>query len=360
MKKRIFSVLLCLCMVLALFPVTAFAAVGQYTVTYAYDAVNENCEKVFDIKNHGEGLNLRGKTFTKEDQVQIGWWSQENGFTTYDFGDLYTADADVTLYPVWDEIITMEVPFTTTVKRDGNVPPGETTFTLEVLDCRGTKLEPDGVTISGTVNTTGVGDYDGTLTITGPSQWVYSMFDGYFIFVQQVNEGKSYWTYDDTVWAVRLPIIEMALGDDEEGADPDDSASLLIFPTTTVKVEGADSEIYEIYDADYSEGHVEQMSFTNTYTRSIIILPPPIQTEPEPTEPELTEPEPTEPAEPEETPIPTEPEEPTESIQENVASDDVPKTGDDSNMILWITLLLASGFGAAGAVVYGKRKKYVK
>ena len=72
MKKRIFSVLLCLCMVLALFPVTAFAAVGQYTVTYAYDAVNENCEKVFDIKNHGESLNLRGKTFTKEDQVQIG------------------------------------------------------------------------------------------------------------------------------------------------------------------------------------------------------------------------------------------------------------------------------------------------
>lgn len=44
MKKRIFSVLLCLCMVLALFPVTAFAAVEQYTVTYAYEAENESCK----------------------------------------------------------------------------------------------------------------------------------------------------------------------------------------------------------------------------------------------------------------------------------------------------------------------------
>ena len=40
--------------------------------------------------------------------------------------------------------------------------------------------------------------------------------------------------------------------------------------------------------------------------------------------------------------------------------DDVPQTGDNSNMILWIVLLLASGFGVAGAVVYSKRKRYEK
>lgn len=34
-----------------------------------------------------------------------------------------------------------------------------------------------------------------------------------------------------------------------------------------------------------------------------------------------------------------------------------PKTGDDSNMILWIVLLVASGLGITGTVVYSKRKK---
>ena len=39
---------------------------------------------------------------------------------------------------------------------------------------------------------------------------------------------------------------------------------------------------------------------------------------------------------------------------------DSPQTGDNSNMILWIVLLLASGLGVTGTVVYSKRKKYVK
>ena len=33
-----------------------------------------------EIFTSGEDLTLRGETFTGEGQVQIGWWSQENGF----------------------------------------------------------------------------------------------------------------------------------------------------------------------------------------------------------------------------------------------------------------------------------------
>lgn len=40
--------------------------------------------------------------------------------------------------------------------------------------------------------------------------------------------------------------------------------------------------------------------------------------------------------------------------------DDVPQTGDNSNMILWIVLLLASCLGVTGAVVYSKWKRYAK
>ena len=56
----------------------------------------------------------------------------------------------------------------------------------------------------------------------------------------------------------------------------------------------------------------------------------------------------------------TKPTDPTESNPNTGALDDVPQTGDNSNMILWIGLLLASGLGVTGTVVYSKRKKYVK
>ena len=56
----------------------------------------------------------------------------------------------------------------------------------------------------------------------------------------------------------------------------------------------------------------------------------------------------------------TKPTDPTESNPNTGALDDVPQTGDNSNMILWIVLLLASGLGVTGTIVYSKRKKYVK
>ena len=56
----------------------------------------------------------------------------------------------------------------------------------------------------------------------------------------------------------------------------------------------------------------------------------------------------------------TKPTDPTESNPNTGALDDVPQTGDNSNMILWIVLLLASGLGVTGTVVYSKRKKYEK
>ena len=56
----------------------------------------------------------------------------------------------------------------------------------------------------------------------------------------------------------------------------------------------------------------------------------------------------------------TKPTDPTKNNPDTGALDDVPQTGDNSNMILWIVLLLASGLGVTGTVVYSKRKKYVK
>ena len=56
----------------------------------------------------------------------------------------------------------------------------------------------------------------------------------------------------------------------------------------------------------------------------------------------------------------TKPTDPAESNPNTGALDDVPQTVNNSNMILWIVLLLAFGLGVTGTVVYSKRKKYVK
>ena len=49
---------------------------------------------------------------------------------------------------------------------------------------------------------------------------------------------------------------------------------------------------------------------------------------------------------------------PTDPTQTNPnTGTESPKTGDNSNMILWIAVLFVSGFGVLGTVIYGKKKK---
>ena len=66
---------------------------------------------------------------------------------------------------------------------------------------------------------------------------------------------------------------------------------------------------------------------------------------------------PTEPSNPVEPTNPNEPAEPTDQTKPEVEN---PKTGDNSNMVLWVTLLLVSGAGLLGTAAYSKKKKSAK
>ena len=55
----------------------------------------------------------------------------------------------------------------------------------------------------------------------------------------------------------------------------------------------------------------------------------------------------------------TEPEDDTTEPEGSKPSDS-PKTGDSSNMFLWIALLVVSGLGTVGTIVFGKKKFSVK
>ncbi|MCI7626234.1 MAG: InlB B-repeat-containing protein [Firmicutes bacterium] len=273
---------------------------SQYTVTY--DG-GEGSDPVTDVKTHGEALTLRGETFTMDGFVQTGWVDKETG-AVYKLGGTYSTDADVTLNPVFDEIITLTVPFTTTVKLGGNTAPGETTFDLAIVGANVSEENYADVVVSGSVTTNGAGDYEGTLTLTGPEGQLREMLcEG--AFVQQVNAGEEGWTVDDTVYGLLWwNAAELATADTAEGI------TVLILP---VICEEGDDGVY--YDLDWNADPLDEMTFTNTYTKNTV---PPED--------------------------PTPPENPT-------------NTGDNSNSAPWLALLAVSAAGMIGTGVYSKRRR---
>ena len=225
-------------------------AVQQYIVEYIGSGDDPIC---MDTKTHGEPLTLRGETFTMDGFVQTGWVDGQGA--VYKLGATYTADQDVTLYPVFEKLITVTAPFTTTVALGDAGEPGETTFELALIDGSGAALTADNVTAAAAVTTDGAGDYTGALTITGPERQLwYMLSEG--AFVQQVNAGEDGWTVDDTVWGVLMEEIPVAyaMGDDA-------NASGYIVYVVPASIDGNG-----YYYIDWENLQTADMAFTNTYT----------------------------------------------------------------------------------------------
>lgn len=251
-----------------------------------------------DIKTHGEDLTLHGETFKRDGYVQTGWVDKETG-AIYDLGATYDEDRDATLYPYWEKLITVTAPFTTMVALGDAGEPGETTFMLGLIDGLGNELTFDDQYFFAEITTDGAGSYSGVMTITATEKWLYDMlYEGAFIW--QYDGEEDGWTYDDTVWGVRLYMPEVAARSADEA-----SYKLLLYPTYVMD-DGC-------FNLDLNAGPVEEMTFTNIYTKTV-----------------------------------TEPTEPTKNS---------PQTGDNSHMALWIALLLVSGAGVIGTTVYGKKKR---
>ena len=223
-------------------------AVLQYIVEYIGSGDDPIC---MDTKTHGEPLTLRGETFTMDGFVQTGWIDKETG-AIYELGATYDEDRDATLYPYWEKLVTVTADFTTTVALGGCKAPGETAFELALIDGAGNELSYDGQYFFAEITTNGAGSYNGTMTITATGDWLYDMlYEGAFIW--QYDGEEEGWTYDDTVWGVRLYMPEV------EARSVDAAQySLLIYPACV-----ADNGSF---DLDLNAGPVDKMSFTNTYT----------------------------------------------------------------------------------------------
>lgn len=139
-----------------------------------------------------------------------------------------------------ENLRTVEVPFTKTVKLGGKVGPGKTDFTLDIFKVgNGNKEEYKDVTYTAVVTTKGAGDYDGKLIISGPEEQVRQYINE-GIYVREVDDGVRGWTYSTAKW-----YIDFSSREDQDGKP---------LPT--------------IHPYDVQGAPVDKMTFENIYTRN--------------------------------------------------------------------------------------------
>ena len=76
-------------------------------ITNAWDVTyqpgeNGDGNAVTDIKFYNDALTLQGALFTRTGHTQVGWATVDGGEKVYGFGDVYTKNEALTLYPVWN------------------------------------------------------------------------------------------------------------------------------------------------------------------------------------------------------------------------------------------------------------------
>lgn len=167
-----------------------------------------------------------------------------------------------------------ELPFTKTVKLGGSAAPGRETFELEIFNVGNSNLTNYGNLYTAAVTTTGAGDYDGKLVISGPADSVEALVcEGFY--VREKNAGGANWTYDDAVWHILpkrtdtegsyiivdtdAPLVNNLPADTQPETDANDR-----FVIHATKREESENGVYYVD----SEAPADKMTFTNTYTRS--------------------------------------------------------------------------------------------
>ena len=220
---------------------------GKLVISGPADKVGEFVSEGFYVREVNDGLS----GWTYSDAV---WYVNPEGkifparMETTGNGDFYDAinNADTVREMTFENIYTenlrtVEIPFTKTVKLGGNTGPGTTDFTIAVchVNAHGLSYYTD-VTYKVVITTNGAGSYDGKLVISGPADKVGEFVSEGF-YVREVNDGLSGWTYSDAVWYVN-----------PEGK---------IFPARMETTGNGD-----FYDAINNADAEGKMTFENTYT----------------------------------------------------------------------------------------------
>ena len=83
-------------------PITLYPVWTADTYAVTYDpGANGTGSQATDTKTHDVDLTLRGALFTRDGYTQTGWAATDGGTKDYELGGSYTANAAITVYPVW-------------------------------------------------------------------------------------------------------------------------------------------------------------------------------------------------------------------------------------------------------------------
>lgn len=247
---------------------------------YHWDAVPKSgtntvawYSKTFLLREKNDGKP--GWNYSNKEYALTFWYDIEDGtmqLNIHDPGnDAYYPKAEFTnTY----NGTSYKLPFTKTVKLGGSAAPGRETFELEIFNVGNSNLTNYGNLYTAAVTTTGAGDYDGKLVISGPADSVEALVcEGFY--VREKNAGGANWTYDDAVWHILpkrtdtegsyiivdtdAPLVNNLPADTQPETDANDR-----FVIHATKREESENGVYYVD----SEAPADKMTFTNTYTRS--------------------------------------------------------------------------------------------
>ena len=154
-----------------------------------------------------------------------------------------------------EKSVTYSFPFTKVVKKGGDIAPGKQEFELEIFNVGVGQIEDyTDVTVTASVATNGVGEYEGLLTIKGPKSQVRDITCEGFC-VREKNTGVANWTYSDAVYQIFCHEYEIAA--DARSAT---QSRCEIFPIKLVETDNG--AFYE----KTQDTPVASMTFENIYT----------------------------------------------------------------------------------------------
>lgn len=179
----------------------ATKTIKTYTITYNPGADDATGTIENGTKEYGKDFTLNMATYSRKGYVQVGW-KGSNG-KTYTGGAVYQDNADLTLTAIWEEVNSFTVPFTKTVKQSGSTKPGKATFSLYICGIEKLPSASGDIDCTGRVDIKGTGDFTGELTISGSRELVWAMLEN-GIYIREWDSEMDNWTYDDSVYFLRL------------------------------------------------------------------------------------------------------------------------------------------------------------
>ncbi|MCL2816885.1 MAG: InlB B-repeat-containing protein [Clostridiales bacterium] len=90
----------------------------KFTITYDPGSHGSGAVAA-GTKTKGQDFTLSSQTFIRDGYTQIGWSTSDGGAKAYDLGGKYMADADIILYPFWEEVWEEDILPGVTIKFGG-------------------------------------------------------------------------------------------------------------------------------------------------------------------------------------------------------------------------------------------------